>query len=93
MGKWMRKGCFLACFLVCVLFGKMTAAAEEGDAIKNGIFVGEVDLSGMTAQEAVQAVNAYVETLRAVQITLLAAEDREVPVTAEIGRASCRERV
>ena len=56
MGKWMRKGCFLACLLASVLLWGMTAAAKEGDAIKNGIFVGEVDLSGMTAQEAAQAV-------------------------------------
>ena len=62
------------------------AAAKDGDTIKKGIFVGDVDLSGMTAQEAVQAVDAYVETLREVEITLLAAGDKEVPVAAgELG--------
>ncbi len=86
MGKWIRKGCFLACLLASALLWGMTAAAKEGDTIKNGIFVGEVDLSGMTAQEAAQAVEAYVETLREVEITLLYAEDREVPVSAgELG--------
>ncbi len=82
MEKWMRNACLAACFLACVLFGGMTAAAKEGDAIKKGIFVGEVELSGLTPQEAVEAVNAYVETLREVPITLLYAEDREVPMTA-----------
>lgn len=86
MGKWMKRGCLCALVLVCMLAQGRTAEAEGTDVIKNGIYVGDVNLSGMTAEEAVQAVNAYVETLREVQITLLAAEDREVPVTAgELG--------
>ena len=86
MGKWIKRGCLCALMLVCMLASGMTAAAKDKGVIKNGIYVGEVNLSGMTAEEAVEAVNAYVETLREVQITLLAAEDREVPVTAgELG--------
>ena len=61
----------------------MTAAAKEGDTIKNGIFVGEVDLSGMTAQEAAQAVEAYVETLREVESAIVQMGGR--PAGAESG--------
>nr|WP_321152896.1 VanW family protein [uncultured Acetatifactor sp.] len=86
MGKWMRRGSICALMLTLMLAPGLTAAAKDGDTIKKGIFVGDVDLSGMTAQEAVQAVDAYVETLREVEITLLAAGDKEVPVAAgELG--------
>lgn len=87
MEKWMRRGLLCALVLACLLVPKTTAAAAgENDVIKKGIFVGEVDLSGLSAQEAVQAVEAYVDTLSGVEITLVAAEDNEVPVTAgELG--------
>ena len=86
MRKWMKRGCLCVLMLILMLVPGMMTEAKDIDVIKKGIFVGEVDLSGMTAQEAVEAVSAYVETLSEVQITLLAAEDREVPVTAgELG--------
>ncbi len=86
MEKWMRRGFLCALMLACMLVPKTMAAAKENDVIKEGIFVGEVDLSGMSAREAEEAVEAYVDTLSDVEITLLAAEDNEVPVTAgELG--------
>ncbi len=63
-----------------------TVQAKEPDTIKNGIFVETMDLSGMTAEEATETINAYVEELRDVSITLLAADNNEVTVTAgELG--------
>ena len=73
MEKWMRRGFLCALMLACMLVPKTMAAAKENDVIKEGIFVGEVDLSGMSAREAEEAVEAYVDTLSDVEITLLAA--------------------
>lgn len=62
--------------------GGMTVQAAESDTIKSGIFAGNIDLSGKTAQEAEQAVTEYVEGLKDVPITLLAANNQEVVTTA-----------
>ena len=45
-------------------------------------FAGDIDLSGMSTEEAARAVEAYVEGLKDTEITLLAAADTEVVVTA-----------
>ena len=71
---------------VMTLLWGFTVQAKEAETIKNGIFVESIDLSGMTEQEATVAIEAYVEELQDVNITLLAADDNEVIVTAgELG--------
>ena len=86
--KWMSRGCFPVLVLACLLMLGLQAKAEDGDVIKKGIFAGEVELSGMDAAQAEAAVESYVESLKGVEITLLAAGDAQVPVTAgELGVA------
>lgn len=86
MRNWMRRGCLCVFALACMLLFGGKAAAAEADVIKKGIFAEGIDLSGMNAGEAQAAVEAYVAGLRDVQITLLAAGDAQVPVTAgELG--------
>lgn len=63
----------------CLSFG-MTARAEE--SVKKGIYADKIDLSGKTAVEAKAAVEAYIEELKEVEITLLAAADTEVVIQA-----------
>lgn len=71
---------------VMTLLWGFTVQAKEADTVKSGIFVESIDLSGMTEQEATAAIEAYVEELQNVNITLLAADDNEVIVTAgELG--------
>ncbi len=75
---------------VLVLAGSFGAAAvqarEENDTILNGVYIGEVDLSGMTVDEATQAVSQFVEGLKSKNVTLGAANDCYVAVTAgELG--------
>ncbi len=73
---------------VLVMLCGMTVCARENDTIKKGIFAGDIDLSGMSGDEAKQAVESYVEELRKTEITLLAAAETEVVVTAgELGIA------
>lgn len=40
-------------------------------AIEQGVYIGGVDVSGMTAEEATNAVNAYVENIKTQTITLV----------------------
>jgi len=85
--KWRKKICIPALILACSFLFCVRVSAQGG-TIKNGIFAGDIDLSGMSAQQAREAVEAYVEELRDVEITLLAAEGAQVPVTAgELGIA------
>lgn len=86
MGKLFgRKRYFFLLWILCLLAGT-TVQAQEQETIKSGIFAGDIDLSGMTAQEADAAVDAYVEELKGVEITLQAAAGAEVKVTAgELG--------
>lgn len=82
----LRKRYLMLSVLVCALMLGMTVSAEEEAVIKNGIYAEEIDLSGMSAREAKNAIEAYVEELGDIQITLLAATDAEVVVTAgELG--------
>ncbi len=61
-------------------------SSSSSGAIKKGVFADGIELSGMTASEAEQAVSAYVESLKGVQITLIAGGGAEVVVTAgELG--------
>ena len=58
------------------------AEAEQAPTIKTGIFAEHIDLSGMTETQAGQVVADYVESLKDVPVTLVAADNREVYTTA-----------
>jgi len=61
--------------------------AKEG-IIKTGIYAGDIDLSGMTGEQAKETISSYVSGLEDEQITLVAANNNEVAVTAgELGIA------
>ena len=61
--------------------GSRVEAAEQ-ERIKTGIYADGVELSGLTKEEANQAVARYIDTLEQMQITFLAAGDQEVVTTA-----------
>ncbi len=82
MKRRMKKGLTGVLILLGVLLFGMTVQAEEGDTLKTGIFAGDIELSGMTSEEASAAVESYVEGLREVEITLLSAEGQELSATA-----------
>ena len=87
MEKLFRKD--TAAVLAAVLafsFGMTVQAAEDKGIIKTGIYAGDIELSGMSAEQAEAALNAYVDGLRETEITLLAGGDHPVVVTAgELG--------
>lgn len=88
MKKFLRRVYYLLPAFALMLMSGVTAEAKEEATIKSGIYAGDIDLSGMTADMAERAVRSYIEDLSAVEITLLAAGDTEVTVTAgELGLA------
>lgn len=82
MKKRMKGGCLLVLALACFLVFGSAAQAKEEDTIKNGVFAEDVDLSGMTPDQASEAVEGFVEGLRDVQIVLVAAGGNQVTVSA-----------
>lgn len=63
----------------------LTAQAKE-NTIKKGVFAGSIELSGMTKEEAVAAVESYVDTVKESTVTLVAAGGQEVNTTVgELG--------
>jgi len=67
---------------VMTLMLGMTVQAKGEATIKTGVYANTVDLSGKTGTEATAAIEAYVEGLKSVEITLLAADNQEVKTTA-----------
>ena len=64
----------------------MALGLGDNDQIHNGIYVESIDVSGMTKDQAVAAVNSYVNSLKDKEIELKAVEDGTVTVTAgELG--------
>lgn len=47
------------------------AANTENGVIENGVHIGGIDVSGMTADEATEAVDSYVESLKTESIVLI----------------------
>ncbi len=70
--------------LSCLLyFGvSMTALAQEEYTIKDGIYISGIDVGGMTATEAEEAIDDYVNSIKPAIITLNTANGGEVQVTA-----------
>ena len=74
----------LSVFALSMILGTgLTVQAQEEEKIKDGIFISGVEVSGMTKEEATQAVQDYVTELGSVMITLEAAEGNQVQVSAE----------
>lgn len=82
----MRKGknvlAFVAAFLCCVVLAGKTVYAAPDDTINEGVTAGGIDLSGMTQQQASDAILEYVDSLRDKQVLLQAADGENVAVTA-----------
>lgn len=76
----------LALLLSAVIAGTLklgeTAAASNDDVILEGVYMGEISLAGMTADEAKAVVGAFVEDLKAKTITFGAVNDHYVAVMA-----------
>ncbi|MBQ8030809.1 MAG: VanW family protein [Butyrivibrio sp.] len=80
--------CAALILLAALLIPAVKAHAAESDArkIANGVYIGTVNVSGMSVSDAETAVSQYVDEVSAEQITLSAGEGRETSFTgADIG--------
>ena len=58
----------------------------RGDKIESGIYVNDMDLSGMTIEEARQTIESYVESYKDTQITMHVSDEGSITATAsELG--------
>ena len=63
--------------VICaVAFSPASVWASEEERIAEGVYIGSIDVGGMTEQEAADAVNAYVENAGEYVFTLTAGESR-----------------
>ena len=67
--------------LALALFVPVSSAKAASDTILQGVFIGDVDVSGMTRDEASAAVSKYIEELGTKNVTLKGkSEDQKVTV-------------
>ena len=70
-----------AAFCLTLFMGTVSYAKED-NTYKDGIFVGDISLAGMTKEEAKVAVDDYITSLKESHISFLLAEDNRVAVYA-----------
>jgi len=76
----------LMLIVVIVLSPSLSAQAKEKDVVADGVFVETVDISGMTKDEAIQAVDLYMEEVKQREIKLeMTGEDSVVVLAEDIG--------
>lgn len=86
MNKIWSKLVIIAMALFCFTHFDITAEAKAPATIKDGIYAGEISLSGMTGEEAKEVITKYVEDLYNIEIIFIASNEKEVKVTAsELG--------
>lgn len=74
-----------AFFALCFT-AEIPAHAQGQDIILTGVYVEDMDISGMTEGEAAAEIEAYVESLSEVPITLVAANGEDITVSgADLG--------
>ena len=69
--------------LLMVLVPGARVYASDGRQIARGVFIGPVDVSGMSISEAESAVTSYVDEVSAQAITLVAGEGQERQFTGQ----------
>lgn len=67
------------------LTGKNLFHAYNSNIIDDGVYIGSIDVSGMSTEEATAAVNAYVDELKTKSITLKGPKDNMTLTLGELG--------
>lgn len=81
----MRNRFFAGMLAALILSTGSVAAAASEEVISDGVFIGEQDVSGMTAEEAEAYVRSAVEELGKSQITLQMGEAQVTKTWSELG--------
>jgi vancomycin resistance protein YoaR len=76
-------GIILATIVFLMVFNPIIVKADSKETIADGVYMGNIDLSGLTVSEAKEKVSAFVETLKTKNVTFGAVGDHYVAVMAE----------
>lgn len=88
MKKSLKTSCLVLMMTAwcCFAFAGSAEAKPDSDIISTGIYIEEMDVSGMHIDDAKKMVQEYVESLQSKEISLISVEGNEVKVTAgELG--------
>lgn len=80
--KKIMGGVILALCVLLLLPGIPTKAAD-GRTIAKGVYIGDIDVSGMTITDAGAAVNSYFDKMASAEITLSAGEGKNLTITGD----------
>lgn len=81
MNKLIKRMMPLAFFAI-LLCSSIVVQAKSTDVIANGVFVESVDVSGMTKNQAIEAVNIFLEEIKTQEIVINVIEEEAVNVSA-----------
>lgn len=82
----MKKWSVALAVTMTVMYTAAMPVHAKGDKIESGIYVNDINLAGMTVDEARQAIESYVESYGDAQITLHAVDEGTIVTTAaELG--------
>lgn len=81
----MQNRFFIGILTAAVLGIGMTASAASGDVISEGVYIGDQDVSGMTAEEAEAYIKSEVEALGSSKITIQMGEAQVTATWSELG--------
>ena len=88
-----KTGKILAALGLAVAFGAILnptqAKAEDTDRIAQGVYIGNIDVGGMTEQEALNAVTDYVNNAGEAVFTLTAGEHKGIGSGTRVYRYEC----
>lgn len=79
---WATAGTAILFMVIMIVMFHTNVRAEENDTIPENVYIGEVNVGGMTAEDAESAVSAYVDELQDTDI-VLKGEKGQLEVTAE----------
>lgn len=68
---------------VLLLLPGIPTKAADGRIIAKGVYIGDIDVSGMTVSDASAAVNAYFDKMAGAEITISAGENKNITITGD----------
>lgn len=80
----MKSGKWFICLFAAMMLGTGANAADE-DRIGQGIYISDMDMSGMTYAEAKAAVDQRIEQIRSDRITVQVGEDSVEAIASDLG--------
>lgn len=85
MSKWKLLSSVFCIAALSLSGGMMHANAAEEGTISKGVYIGDVDVSGMTVQQAEQAVQEAVNNMESASLTIKVGTDTTTATASQLG--------